>query len=100
MDASARSAAASADEAAASHQIQDDPQLLALHRIFTNSKVIDGCVHHKIVWAQVKGYPWWPVRSAVFYRLAASGARTAAHAGGFVRGSCHNVCSSTSKPLH
>ena len=72
MDAGTRDAAASADvaEVAASPQIQDDPQLLALHRIFTNSKVIEGCIHHKVVWAQVKGYPWWPVRFALLCRLA------------------------------
>jgi hypothetical protein len=43
-------------------QLSDDPQLLALHRVFTNSRFVEACAQHKIVWAQVKGHPWWPVR--------------------------------------
>lgn len=43
-------------------QLKEDPQLLALHISFSQPAFITSACQYKIVWAQVKGHPWWPVR--------------------------------------
>jgi hypothetical protein len=43
-------------------QLKDEPQLLTLHTAFSQPALIQLAHSHKVVWAQVKGHPWWPVR--------------------------------------
>ena len=64
MAAAGKAAASAGKDEDVRKQLQGDPQLLALHTLFTRPDFISTATSHKVVWGHVKGYPWWPVRAA------------------------------------
>lgn len=42
-------------------QFNDDAEGLRLHHELCNPAVAEAATQCRVVWAQVKGYPYWPV---------------------------------------
>lgn len=42
-------------------QFNDDAEGLRLHQELCNPAVAEAATQCRVVWAQVKGYPYWPV---------------------------------------
>jgi hypothetical protein len=43
--------------------LKNDSDLSTLHHAVSDPAVTQAALQCKLVWAQVKGYPWWPVCS-------------------------------------
>lgn len=64
----AEPADAKADNKSASQDAQlASDQIVQLHRELSDAAVAESAQASRIVWAQVKGFPFWPVRLAILW---------------------------------